>query len=185
MLHSGRKSTDHYLYRECLTIKDTQRRCAPNTKKTLVNLSFPDRGNQFSPTHQKYPTTVLGTVVYATTMDISCCYSLPTVVIHRRALATTAVCSLQQQWRLPAKRSLHHNIVSGSEVFIAYQAVLPLPPSKNPDDGGTAALPVIQRWLSPSPHRTPPCALLLVSARLQNDWLHKHGPSPPSLPFVT
>ena len=34
-------------------------------------------------------------------MDVSCCYSLPTVMHHRRALATTAVRSLQQQRLLP------------------------------------------------------------------------------------
>ena len=35
-------------------------------------------------------------------MDVSCCYSLPAVMLHHRALPTTAaVHSLQQQWLLP------------------------------------------------------------------------------------
>ena len=38
-----------------------------------------------------------------------------------------------------------------------------------------------QRLFSPSPHRTPPCALLLVSADPQKGWLHKHGPSFPTM----
>ena len=33
-----------------------------------------------------------------------------------------------------------------------------------------------QPWLSPSPHRTPLCTLLLVSAGLQKGWLQKYGP---------
>lgn len=84
-----------------------------------------------------------GVLGYATTKDISCCYSLPMVMIQRRTLATTAVRSLQQQWQLPANLSLHHNTISVFDVFIAYQAVLPYSTSKNPEDGGTMSLPPI------------------------------------------
>ena len=80
----------------------------------------------------------------ASTMDImSCCYPLPTVLLHRRASATTAVRGLQQQQGLLPENDVskkHHLWVRRQ---FAYQAALPLPPSKNPDDGGIASLPAI------------------------------------------
>ena len=46
------------------------------------------------------PCKVWGVLGYATTMNISFCYFLPTVLPHHRALATTAVRRLQQ-WLFP------------------------------------------------------------------------------------
>ena len=71
-------------------------------------------------------------------------------------------------------------IPSESNSLIKLPSLLPLPSSKNLDDGNTASLCAIPGWLSPSPHRTPPCALLLVSAGLQKGWLLKHGLSFPT-----
>ena len=117
-------------------------------------------------------------------MNISCCYSLPTVLPHRRALATTAVRSLQQQWLLP------ENDVSTTASPLGQKTtrLSSCPPCSLFHHRRIPMMAVqhlslpCQRWLSPTPHRTPPCAVLLVSAGLQKDWLHEHGPSPPSLP---
>ena len=118
---------------------------------------------------------------YANAMDVSCCYSLPTVTIHCRVLATTAVRSLQQQWLLPENDA-------STYVWVRDISPITLPSLFHHRRIPTMAVQHLslpyQRGLSPSPHRTSPCTLLLVSAGLQKGWLHKHGPSPPRPPFV-
>ena len=94
-----------------------------------------------------------------------------------------AVRSLQQQWLLP-KNDASTTSLSGSED----NSPITLPSLFHHRRISTMAVQHLslpyQRGLSPSPHRTSPRALLLVSAGLQKGWLHKHAPPPPRLPFV-
>ena len=104
-----------------------------------------------------------GVLGYATTMDVSCCYSLPMAMIHRRALATTIVRSLRQQWLLP-ENNVSPTTSSLGQKAITYQALLPLLPSNNPEDGGTASLPAIPAVAFSFP---PPDSSLCLTARLR------------------
>ena len=82
-----------------------------------------------------------------------------------RALATTALRSLRQQSLFP-ENDVSTTISSLGQRTTHLSSCPPSTIEQSRRWWYRISLPYHQRWLSPSPHRTSPCALLLVSAGL-------------------
>ena len=129
----------------------------------------------YTPLSAVYGWGVLG---HDSTLEVSCCYSLPTAMLHRRALATTAVHSLQQQWLLSENDVFTKISRPGPKTSRLSSCPPSLPPSKSSDDGSTASLSALS---AVALSFSPPDFSLRLSARHR---LSRKRLAPQSWPFL-